>query len=55
MAEFLVGIVGRPAAAPDPVAADPNAPCPHPAAARVALGSLAAPGRTFCQQCQTFL
>jgi hypothetical protein len=51
---MLVALVVPLPASPDPVAADPAAPCPHPASARVPRGTLAHPRRSFCQQCQQF-
>jgi len=47
---MLVALVVPPAVPPP---GDPAAPCSHPR--RVPVGTLAAPRRTFCVDCQSFL
>jgi hypothetical protein len=51
LTELLVALVGPP---PTALAPDPDAPCDHPAARRVALPSLRYPRRAFCRQCSAF-
>jgi len=53
LTEILVALVGPPPGPARPH--DPAAPCEHPAARRMPFPTLAAPRRSFCRQCESFL